>query len=273
MPDFAPKDDIDNAFFWATWARTDLPVRDGNTSRTWMWGPGPFTDILWEPYVEAPGGQRMVMYFDKSRMEINDPDADSQSIWYVTNGLLVSEMISGMRQFGDATLTQYPTSQSNVAGDGDDPTEPTYSSFSGVLSEPAQPDGTLLDQQIDRNGTFTSAQEWGSYGLTIAHVDTITQHGVAGPFWNFMNSQGLIYEDGNLLQQALFESPYYATGRPITEPYWANVQVGGQPRDVLIQCFERCCLTYTPDNPDGWQVESGNVGQHYYFWRYVQAVD
>ncbi|MCS7294077.1 MAG: thermonuclease family protein, partial [Dehalococcoidia bacterium] len=38
----------------------------------------------------------------------------------------------------------------------------------------------------------------------------------------------------------------------------------------LVQCFERRCLTYTPDNPPGWQVEAGNVGQHYYRWRYEQ---
>jgi hypothetical protein len=35
-----------------------------------------------------------------------------------------------------------------------------------------------------------------------------------------------------------------------------------------MQCFERRCLTYTPDNPEGWQVEAGNVGRHYYYWRY-----
>ena len=35
-----------------------------------------------------------------------------------------------------------------------------------------------------------------------------------------------------------------------------------------MQCFERRCLTYTPANPAGWQVEAGNVGQHYYQWRY-----
>jgi hypothetical protein len=39
-------------------------------------------------------------------------------------------------------------------------------------------------------------------------------------------------------------------------------------RDVLWQCFERRCLTFTPDNPAGWQVEAGIVGLHYYEWRY-----
>jgi len=37
-----------------------------------------------------------------------------------------------------------------------------------------------------------------------------------------------------------------------------------------VQVFERRVLTYTPSNPSGWQVEAGNVGQHYYAWRYVQ---
>ena len=34
-----------------------------------------------------------------------------------------------------------------------------------------------------------------------------------------------------------------------------------------MQCFERRCLTYTPGNPEGFVVEAGNVGQHYYEWR------
>jgi hypothetical protein len=68
----------------------------------------------------------------------------------------------------------------------------------------------------------------------------------------------------------MFENPYYATGFPIIEAFWAEVTVDGLARDVLVQCFERRCLTYTPDNPEGWKVEAGNVGQHYYRWRYEQ---
>jgi hypothetical protein len=40
--------------------------------------------------------------------------------------------------------------------------------------------------------------------------------------------------------------------------------------DELVQCFQPRCLTYTPDNAPGWQVEAGNVGLHYYQWRYGQ---
>ena len=31
---------------------------------------------------------------------------------------------------------------------------------------------------------------------------------------------------------------------------------------------QKSVLTYSPDNPSGWQVEMGNVGRHYYLWRY-----
>ena len=46
------------------------------------------------------------------------------------------------------------------------------------------------------------------------------------------------------------------------------MRVGGVERDVLLQCFERRCLTSTPSNPAGFQVEMGNGGQHSYQWRY-----
>ncbi len=95
-----------------------------------------------------------------------------------------------------------------------------------------------------------------------------TNHSVASVFWSFMNSSGLVDQDGAETQGSLFQNPYYATGFPLTEPYWAQVKVGGVQKDVLIQCFQRRCLTYTPSNPAGWQVEAGNVGQHYYRWRY-----
>jgi hypothetical protein len=70
---------------------------------------------------------------------------------------------------------------------------------------------------------------------------------------------------------SLFQDPFYATGLPITEAYWAAVKVEHKYKEVLVQCFERRCLTYTPDNPEGWRVEAGNVGQHYYGWRYHHA--
>jgi hypothetical protein len=61
-------------------------------------------------------------------------------------------------------------------------------------------------------------------------------------------------------------------GYPISEAYWVRVRVGGVERDVLVQLFERRVLTYTPDEQPMWRVQMGNVGQHYYIWRYGSSL-
>ena len=63
----------------------------------------------------------------------------------------------------------------------------------------------------------------------------------------------------------------FVMGYPITEPYWTQASVGGETKDVLVQLYERRTLTYTPVNPEAFRVEMGNVGQHYYRWRYSDA--
>ena len=82
-----------------------------------MWGPSADGPSLLEPYAESPGGQRTARYFDKTRMEITHPDGDSSSIWYVSNGLLAEELITGRMQLGDNTFEQHDPAQINVAGD------------------------------------------------------------------------------------------------------------------------------------------------------------
>src|SRR5690606_28524986 len=109
-----------------------------------------------------------------------------------------------------------------------------------------------------------------SYGIQPALVDEVTNHAIAGPFWDFMTSSGLVWDGASYVTAPLFENAYFATGRPITEAYWARVKVAGTYQDVLMQCFERRCLTYNPANAPEWRVEAGNVGQHYYAWRYEQ---
>jgi cytochrome c2 len=260
--------DVQNDAFERTWTRTDFPVANGQVSRTWMWGPIDAAFETTEPYAEAPGGERLVAYFDKSRMEITDPDGDQSSIWYVTNGLLSTELITGRMQLGDNTFEQREPANVNVAGDAGDPTGPTYATFGAVLDDPAMAEGTVLIWRIDRAGNVTEDSALAGQNVTAGHYDDVTDHTVAQPFWDFMTSIGMVYEDGSFTIAPLFENPFFATGRPITEAYWANVQVAGTYQDVLMQCFERRCLTFTPDNDPNWQVEAGNVGQHYHAWRY-----
>ncbi len=259
--------------FTRTWQRTDEPVRQLAVTRTWMWGNEPFTGALTEAYAEAPGHERTVQYYDKSRMEITNPGGDAQQLWYVTNGLLVRELITGQMQVGDAQFEPHTPAEVNAAGDPGGTTGPTYASFAGLLDAAPLDEGAAIVQQLDRAGNVTSDDQLASYGVTAAfHVqEPGLDHRVASVFWDFMNSEGLIYRNGGYVIDKLFENPFYATGYPITEAYWTWVQVGSVYQNVLIQCFERRCLTYTPNNPAGWQVEAGNVGRHYYEWRYGVA--
>ena len=88
--------------FERVWQRTDLPVQTGSATSSWVWGPAPFTPLLNEALSEAENGRRAVQYFDKGRMEINDPSADPTAPWYVSNGLLVRELIQGQIQVGNS---------------------------------------------------------------------------------------------------------------------------------------------------------------------------
>jgi len=258
-----------SAAFERTWARTDQPVANGATNRTWMWGPQANSGEIEEDYAEAPGGKRTVQYFDKSRMEDNSyrtPDAP----WDVTNGLLVTEMITGQQQVGDGQFEERMPALANVAGDaGEHPTYFDIGRVLNLLNKPATPVGTVIDT-LAMSHILLSAENWGTPPAIVTAAERVTiggiDHTVASVFWDFMNSSGTIYEDGWSGTGQLFENPYYATGYPITEAYWSNVRIGGVPTTVLWQCFERRCLTYNPNNSPGWQVEAGNVGLHYYQW-------
>ena len=259
-----------NAAFQARWERTDEPVKSGQVSRTWIWGPEANSTVLTEAYSDAPGGTRQVQYYDKSRMEINNPNGNPDDLFYVTNGLLVIELMTGQRQVGDNSFEQYSPANVNVAGDADDPTGPTYATMATLRYLPAGADGATLTQRVNRAGVVTNDPSLAAQAVANAQRLTVPgiDHQIAAPFWDFMNSSGTVLVNGQYVSQALFTNPYYATGFPITEAYWANVKVGGTYKDVLMQCFERRCLTYTPGNSAGFATEAGNVGQHYYTWRY-----
>ncbi len=272
---------IGDPAFQRTWDRTDKPVAEQRVSRTWMWGPEGSSPALVEPYdvydgvdqnqqIQAHRIMRAVQYFDKSRMEINDTNGDQSSIWYVTNGLLVREMITGQLQLGDVGFESHDPAQVNVTGDSDDVNAPTYATFASLLDSLPMQAGSTITQTIDRAGHTGDDPGLATYGVTAGSPVTETNHAVASVFWDFMNSTGLVYENGDVHGAPLFQNPFYATGYPITDPYWTRVKVGGDAKWVLVQAFERRVLTYTPDNPDGWKVEAGNVGQHYFQWRYSQ---
>ena len=269
-PVFATGHDVNRAVdnFATTRHRTDLPIDDGQVNRTWMWGPEANSAAIEEEYAESPGGSRVVQYFDKSRMEDNEHAAGPP--WHVTNGLLVVELITGRMQIGDNEFVDRHPADVQVAGD-DHPESPTYAMLDPLRDWDALSVGAQVTQRLNSDGSVTDDGSLGQHGVTASHYVPETDHTVASVFWEFMNSSGTIYDQGQHRQGDLFENPFFATGLPIIEPYWVNVPVGGEWQDVLLQCFERRCLTYTPGNSPGWQVEAGNVGQHYYRWRYGDA--
>ncbi len=249
--------------FAHTWVRTDGPVIGGAIPRTWIWGPEPRTGALTEPYRDAPGGARLVQYFDKSRMELTNPQGNPADPFFVTNGLLATEMLTGNVQLGDAVFESHSPAAVNVAGDLDDPNGPTYATFTPLRAAPALAAGTPITATVTRDGQVGGDPAQGGKATAQQYVPE-TKHTVADVFWAFMTSTGVI--DGGAVEP-LFRSPFYATGFPLTEAYWSTVRVGGQARTVLIQLFERRVLTFTPGNPTGFTVEAGNVGLHYRAWR------
>ncbi len=265
--------------FSRVWARTDSAAV--NSGRSWYWGPAQFSGPIIEPMQGLPGGrnQRLVQYFDKSRMEINDPNGDRNSKWFVTNGLLTVELISGKMQIG---LNQYENrspADIPLASDLNDANAPTYRSFAAVADTPLtpRPAANATGQQVvlsvsKANPTPQNTGRYNARGVFNAHYVAETQHNIPGVFWNFLNQQGAVLENGSVANQALNDPWNFATGYPISEAYWATVLVGGQPTDVLIQCFQRRVLTYTPTNQPAWQVQMGNIGQHYVKWRYPDGL-
>ena len=264
----ASADEPANAFFERTWARIDRPVATGTTQRTWLWGPEAFTGELVESYAEAHNHGRTVQYFDKARMEINhDINVPSESPWFVTNGLLVTELATGRLQLGDTTFEQRTPSNRRIAGD-ENGGAPTYATIGALMALPAYQFGHVITERLAPDTTVVSDPSLAGLDVTAYYYAPETQHAVAEPFWYFLTSSQPVYENDQIVSDDLFEHPFYATGLPITEAYWVHTTLNGNETDILVQAFERRVLTYTPTNQAGWQVESGNVGRHYYEWRY-----
>ncbi len=271
----AAPDFLDPAFK-STWERVDRNLDTlSNAGRGYIWGPISLYNGT-EPY---NGGSRKVQYFDKARMEINNPNGDRTSLFYVTTGLLVKELVTGVQQDGDNIYTQKNPSQIQVVGDPNDTSPnsiaPTYASFASLVSffnlipSPSRP-GEIVNQAIDRNGILSTINPPDT--VRIADYDSVTQQNIADVFVNYFKLNGPIWTGTTYINGAVFfGNPLYVFGRPITDPYWTKALVNNVVKDVLVQLFERRVLTYTPSNSPKDRVEMGNVGQHYYKWRYIQG--
>ncbi len=195
--------------------------------------------------------KRTAQYFDKGRMEQNTPRGP------VTSGLLATEMVRGKIQTGDTTFEDRTPPNIPIAGDTDNPS-PTYlqlaTTASSLLAPAQQKNGGFVTVFISDQGQAEDGGGFAGISMTppIAGYDAPTQHNVLGVFGEFRDRAGFL-----------------TIGNAISEPFRATVKVGGQGETVLVQIFERRVLTYTNSNPDLFKVEMGNIGQHYFAWRYA----
>ena len=261
--------------FEEVWRSADMAVQQGRTTRSWTWGPKPWFDYK-EIYKQSPKGLRQVQYFDKARMEINDPRTTSGPLGGVTNGLLVVELVSGRIKLGDdpGPAENFRSSNADIPVAGNPPlhnqfnlSTPVYANFVDIATvDNGYRDPSKIGQRV---GTTLARQEPYSLnvlsrgfrqdlaelpGTDIVAYEPATGHNIPRVFHDFIDA-------GPVARIVAF-------GHPISDAYWITARVGEQDKDVLVQLFERRTVTYTPSNPAAFRVEMGNVGQHYFSWRY-----
>ncbi|HZG68217.1 MAG TPA: hypothetical protein VEZ12_15845, partial [Herpetosiphonaceae bacterium] len=247
--------------FEQVWRRADAPVQSGQTTRSWLWGPGPFRSTS-EAYADSLGGSRVVDYYDKARMEITRLSGSREDRYFVTNGLLVKELVSGRMQVGDNLFDERPGAAVAVAGDaGPANPAPPYRAFAPHVSlnldrRAVSRVGSDVTATINTGGNLGEDARLARQETRIAVFEERLGHNIPAVFWQFLERQP--------------DDWLFAFGYPISEPYWTQARVAGVKKDVLVQLYERRVLTYTPGNPTDFEVEMGNVGQHYHEWRYGQ---
>ena len=236
----------------ALWAAVDGPVAGGSVQRTWLYGPDVRKSAS-EAYAESPAGQRQVYYFDKGRLELSHPDSAPTTL---TAGLLVREMIMGKVQTGDNSYRPAAPAGVPLAGDDKNNPSPTYATLVALAStnndnRAQDRTGQSIVATLDNTGTVGTR---GDAGVRAFFYEPTLGHNIPDVFWNYT--------------QSLPDNWLRVVGLPLTEAYWVRANVGGVPKDVLVQAFERRILTYTPTNTVQWRVEMGNAGLHYLHWRY-----
>jgi len=252
VPVFTQRGAAEGAFglpaFGALWGGIEPAVPN-------FWGPV-VQAALHEPYREATDGARLVQYFDKARMEQTTASGP------VTNGLLTVELITGQRQMGDTSFAAFPPSALPVVGDPTNAWPPYAALGGGVFAPKVAKSGEPFGAVYKADGSFglnpgLAADPGARYGTYQSDPGGKYGHNIPLAFSTYL---------------AALPIPWLpAMGVPLTEPFWVNVKVGSVPTWVLVQPFERRVLSYTPTNPDAFKVEMGNIGQHYYAWRYGAA--
>lgn len=254
--------------FQQRWQQHDQLVAEGQASRSWTWGPAPITGVVEQSYQDQAGGEwhtRNVQYFDKGRMEINDPGGDDSSLWYVTSGRLPVDLMLAPTEW-DQNSSKWKDSYITAAGDPGN--FPTYRDLQPLYESPGLPRPERLNQPatdlLEPNLQISHFTQYASDPATILRQGE-NSHVVPQAFLDFMNQSGPMLRGGQRISGQIYD-PLYIFGLPVTPAVWVRARVGGTLTPVLMQVFERRVLTYNPANQAAFRVEMGNVGAHYYNW-------
>jgi len=242
-----------------------------------FWGPlATATDGIQEAYLyeqplhaalPPPPAGRLVQYFDKGRMELDQGN--------VTMGALPAQMILGQVDVGLVTIKNCPPPAVNIAGDNA-PRNPTYASVASqrkdVLAHTTDQTGAYPKEfytpqgQLRLDDPLLSLFQYTSYNRAGLH--NIPK--VFADYRDKINQfRAVVFPEAIDRPNLLQFSGDNMIGIPISEPFLEMVYVNGVRQPVYIQIFSRRVLTYTAANPDPFKVEMGNDGQHFYYWRYV----
>jgi len=219
-----------------------------------FWGPSVATKSAEQYLYSGTNRTRLVQYFDKGRMERYDGVTSTPGT-KVTNGLLATELITGRLQIADEQFTARTPPAIPIAGDTDGG-GPTYAFLaSPAATELTANTPTRVNGKVDAlvAGSTVTHTTPGTVkdARTFTVYDDPTHHNVPQAFADYRTTVGL----ANI-------------GYAKAEPFVTMVKVAGKLQEVMVQVFERRVLTFTASNPAVFQVEFGNIGQHYYQWRY-----
>ncbi len=282
--DPANKTAFDNA-----WNASDRLVYT-NQRQSWLWGPQPFTGTLLES--QSKDTVRIVQYWDKGRMERTD---DGKGGFLTSVGTLAWELLTGKINLNGTQTVEVGPAQLPLIG----PLRDTKRNLAALAAKQPAPDtlapsyadaaieaaqrtqdhaGVPVTWRLRPGGKIESFPEGTAAPaeVLLANYDDVTGHNVADVFTRWYNQTFFTSPDNDpahtLAAQLRGNTAGIDPGHPLTDPFWVEVTLDGIDRVVLVQIFERWTMTYSPANPTGWQIELGNVGLHYYEWRYEEPL-
>src|SRR5437762_1354177 len=127
--------------------------------------------------------------------------------------------------------TDVPVVTVNVTRNAGDTIAHTYASFASVsnaINDHRNPDRTGQDvtATLDRAGHVgQDSSKAGMAGTRIAHYEKLTGHNIPEAMWTFLNANGPVQVSGATVQQRLTDPWLYASGLPISDPYWARATI------------------------------------------------